>query len=111
MSADCYEVPNSNNSSINIIILSSGSSLIDILNQQSCPSTDKVNSTPMTLMEDTKSHSRQTQDSESNNKIHESSNFQEDDKLSTLFNPTGRERNSTGPLKEWLYKHQDHPCR
>ncbi|CAF1510806.1 unnamed protein product, partial [Didymodactylos carnosus] len=32
-----------------------------------------------------------------------------DDKLSTLFNTTGRERNSTGPLKQWLFEHQQHP--
>ncbi|CAF0815593.1 unnamed protein product [Didymodactylos carnosus] len=32
-----------------------------------------------------------------------------DDKLSTLFNTTGRERNSTGPLKQWLFEHQHHP--
>ena len=28
-----------------------------------------------------------------------------DDKLSTLFNTTGREKNSTGPLKQWLFEH------
>lgn len=33
-----------------------------------------------------------------------------DDKLSTLFNTTGREKNSTGPLKQWLFEHQQHPC-
>ena len=33
-----------------------------------------------------------------------------DDKLSTLFNTTGREKNSTGPLKQWLFEHQHHPC-
>ena len=33
------------------------------------------------------------------------------DKSSTLFNTTGRERNSTGPLKQWLYEHRDHPCK
>ncbi|CAF4792440.1 unnamed protein product, partial [Rotaria magnacalcarata] len=33
-----------------------------------------------------------------------------DDKLSTLFNTTGREKNSTGPLKHWLFEHQHHPC-
>lgn len=32
-----------------------------------------------------------------------------DDKLSTLFNTTGREKNSTGPLKQWLFEHQQHP--
>jgi hypothetical protein len=43
--------------------------------------------------------------------VNNKTNFLENDKLSTLFNATGRERNSTGPLKEWLYEHRDHPCK
>jgi len=103
MSSECYEIPVSKNSLIHTIILSSGSSLIDMLNQQSCQITSEDDSTSITFIEDTKSNIKQTQNSESDDK--------NNDKLSTLFNPTGRERNSTGPLKQWLYKHQDDPCK
>jgi hypothetical protein len=63
-------------------IFPTGSSLIYMLHQQSYPTTH----------EDTSSHNKHS-------------------KLSTLFNTTGRERNSTGPLKQWLYEHRDHPCK
>jgi hypothetical protein len=96
MSSECYEHPVSNNKPMSTIIFSPGSSLIDMLNQQSYSTTN----------EDTNSHNKKLQNSE----LDQSNNFCEHDKLSTLFNTTGRERNSTGPLKQWLYEHQDHPC-
>jgi hypothetical protein len=107
MSSACYELSISNKSLINTTILSSGSSLLDMLNQQSCQITSEDDSTSIIFIEDTKSNINQTQNSESDVK----NNLLENDKLSKLFNPTGRERNSTGPLKQWLYKHQDDPCK
>jgi hypothetical protein len=97
MSSECYEVSVSTNAPISTIIFSTGSSLIDMLNQQSYP----------TINEDTNLHNKQVQ----NSRLDQSNNICEHDKLSTLFNTTGRERNSTGPLKQWLYEHQDHPCK
>jgi len=117
MSSECYEVPISNSSLINTIILSSGSSLMDMLNEGSCQTTGEDHSASITFIEDTKSHIKQTRNSESNGKINQilsannNNNILEYDKLSTLFNTTGRERNSTGPLKQWLYEHQNHPCK
>ncbi len=85
MSSESYEFRIPTNASLDTVIFTSGSSLIDMLNKQ----------TPQSHNEDTKSSQ--------NKQI-------ENDQLSTLFNTTGRERNSTGPLKQWLYEHQDHPC-
>jgi hypothetical protein len=71
MSSKCAELPISNNSLINPIILSSGSSLLDILNQQSHQTTDEDDSTSIIFIEEIKPHIKQTQNSESNGKINE----------------------------------------
>ncbi|CAF2637130.1 unnamed protein product [Rotaria sp. Silwood2] len=58
--------------------------------------------TPITFGENKKSNCKV-------NKNDLSTQYSNDDKLSTLFNTTGREKNSTGPLKQWLFEHQHHP--
>jgi hypothetical protein len=94
-----HEVHKLNNTLPNITIVASGSSLLDMLNQQS-------DSTTVTFVENTRPCLKQVQTSKPNGKDSSTDNG----KLSTLFNTTGRERNSTGPLKQWLYQHKDHPC-
>ena len=94
MSSKQCVVPTSNDPLIIKVIIPSGSSLMDMLNQQSNQPTNQDNS---------------TSNSELNSKDNDTGT--ENDKLSTLFNTTGRERNSTGPLKQWLYEHQDNPCK
>ncbi|CAF0855201.1 unnamed protein product [Adineta ricciae] len=87
----------SNNSLISIAIASAGSSLMDILSQQSCETTDQLNTvTAVQYLNSPVVSIESMMDTENS-------------KLSTLFSTTGRERNSTGPLKQWLYEHQDHP--
>jgi hypothetical protein len=102
MSSESCEVPVSNNSLSLTTIASSGSSLIDMLNQQPYQTTADDDPTLLMFRENTKPCFNQIPNSDSNVK--------DNDNLSTLFNTTGRERNSTGPLKQWLYEHQDHPC-
>ncbi|CAF1187252.1 unnamed protein product [Adineta steineri] len=105
----------SNNSLVDIVILTSGSSLTDMLNQQPCSTTDSNNSTVVKFIKATKSYCQQTQNSKSNCKDNrilpakKNDDTMSEEKLSTLFKTTGRERNSTGPLKQWLYQNQDHP--
>ena len=53
------------------IILQSGSSLIDMLNQQSNPSTSENNSTPIIVIDDSKSHIKETQNLQSNDNLDE----------------------------------------
>ncbi|CAF1176336.1 unnamed protein product [Rotaria sordida] len=102
MSSQSYERSKSNNSSMNVTIVASGSSLIDLLNQQTSQTTSKDDSTPTMLSENiSRRRTQQTRNSESNGRDNE--------RLSTLFNTTGRERNTTAPLKQWLYEHQHHP--
>jgi len=74
-----------------------------MLNQQSYLSTGDDDmlfddTTPITFGENKKSNCKVNKNDLPN-----------DDKLSTLFNTTGREKNSTGPLKQWLFEHQHHP--
>ena len=89
----------SNKSLISIGIASAGSSLMDILNQESCEMADQLNMlTAVQFLNSPIVSVEPMMDTENN-------------KLSTLFSTTGRERNSTGPLKQWLYEHQDHPCK
>ncbi|CAF1176155.1 unnamed protein product [Adineta ricciae] len=78
-----------------------------MLNQQSYISTgeDEMlfdDTTPITFGENKKSNCKI-------NKTDVPVQYPNDDKLSTLFNTTGREKNSTGPLKQWLFEHQQHP--
>ncbi|CAF4306356.1 unnamed protein product [Rotaria socialis] len=78
-----------------------------MLHQQSFSSTgeDEMlfdDTTPVTFGENKKSNCK-------GNKPDLSTQNSNDDKLSTLFNTTGREKNSTGPLKHWLFEHQHHP--
>ncbi|CAF1061141.1 unnamed protein product [Adineta steineri] len=58
--------------------------------------------TPITFGENKKSNCK-------TNKNDVPIQYPNEDKLSTLFNTTGREKNSTGPLKQWLFEHQHHP--
>ncbi|CAF2719642.1 unnamed protein product [Rotaria sp. Silwood2] len=96
-----YDHSQSNNSLMNTAIIESSSSLIDLLNQQSPETTSESDPIPIMLSETTKQRIQQIRNPESNGRDNE--------KLSSLFNITGRERNTTTPLKEWLYEHQDHP--
>ncbi|CAF0725955.1 unnamed protein product [Rotaria sp. Silwood1] len=101
MSSPSYEDSKLNNSLINKIIVPSGSSLIDLLNQQSSQTTTEDDSIPTMLSNKARQRIEQIQNSESNGR--------ENERLSSLFNTTGRERNTTTPLKKWLYEHQDNP--
>ncbi|UJR25739.1 hypothetical protein I4U23_007089 [Adineta vaga] len=115
MLSEYSDLSTSNNSFINISVLSSGSSLIDMLNQQSCEMTDQNDLTGIKILRKTDSIGKETKCTESSSNDNrvtstmETDNVKENCKLSTLFNTTGRERNSTGPLKQWLYEHQNHP--
>ncbi|CAF4766268.1 unnamed protein product [Rotaria sp. Silwood1] len=78
-----------------------------MLHQQTFESTgdDEMlfdDTTPVTFGENKKSNCKM-------NKNDLSTQHSNDDKLSTLFNTTGREKNSTGPLKQWLFEHQHNP--
>ncbi|CAF0929022.1 unnamed protein product [Rotaria sordida] len=78
-----------------------------MLHQESFASTgdDEMlfdDTTPITFGENKKTNCKV-------NKNDLSVQYSNDDKLSTLFNTTGREKNSTGPLKQWLFEHQHHP--
>ncbi|CAF0980795.1 unnamed protein product [Adineta steineri] len=78
-----------------------------MLNQQSYLSAGEDDmlyddTTPITFGENKKSNCK-------TNKNDLPIQYPNEDKLSTLFNTTGREKNSTGPLKQWLFEHQHHP--
>jgi hypothetical protein len=107
MSWECGELQILNNSSI-----------IDLLNQQSYDISGEDETTSIAFSENKKSCLQHYENSESNGKetqiLFVKKNdlcLLEHDELSTLFNTTGRERNSTGPLKQWLFEHQYHPCK